>query len=85
MRQRAAQAAGDERGAAVEGDHCERVTGQQPGEPGEQLAVPGVPCRADVQVEHVPFGVVVGVVEDQRPDVNVHGFHRLDPFESRAR
>jgi hypothetical protein len=82
MRQRAAQAAADERGAAVEGDHCERVTDQQPGEPGEQLAVPGVPCNEAL--------VAVGDLRNGRRGDPHRVLDRadsmaLDPFESRAR
>ncbi len=35
---------------------------------------------ADLQVEDVAVGVVVGVVEAQRADADVHGFHRLGSF-----
>jgi hypothetical protein len=82
MGQRAAQAAGDERGAAVEGDHCERVAGEQPGEPGEQLAVPGVPCNEAL--------VAVGDLHNGRRGYPHRVLVRadamaLDPFESRAR
>jgi len=39
----------------------------------------GLARRADVQVEHLAVGVVVGLVEDERPDADAYGFHRLVP------
>jgi len=33
--------------------------------------------RADVQIKNVSLGVVIGVVEGQLPDLDVHGVHAL--------
>jgi len=46
---------------------------------GRLLAL-GLNRVADVQVEHVAFGVVVGAVEDQPTDMDIHGFHRFGSF-----
>lgn len=40
---------------------------------------------ADVQVEHVVLGVVVGVIEAQRPDRDVHALNDLGSFRLAAR
>src|ERR671919_1128044 len=37
----------------------------------------GVLGGTNVEVQHVAFGLVVGVVEDQRSDLDIHGFHRF--------
>ena len=41
---------------------------------GRLLAL-GLLRLADVEVEHVGFGVVVGMVEDDRSDGGVHALH----------